>query len=515
MMATSSNNIRQECPLEARGLSLSFDGQNVLEDVDLGIRIGSVVLLRGGNGAGKTCLIDILTGALEPTTGVARMSRNGRATSFRFPSRLWRRWLRIRQSHPEFFARFGIGRSWQDIRLFDSLTVGDNLVMAHRSAGESLWRLFTRPHRVLRDEMEARRRSHVLLKELSLENFHATPARNVSHGQGRRLAISRSIIPEPSVLFLDEPLAGLDAVGAREVIELIRRLAMTRRVALVIVEHIFNVPWLLDLATDVWTIRDRHIVVESPSNLHQESTQDADETVTSWVHWIIGCVTHDSCVPLPRNALLRVVLSGATGTGKPVLEVDDLIVRRGGRIVVGQDDQNGEKRGVSFDLRKGELAILTAPNGWGKTTLAEAIGGLIPSNGKVRIGGLDLTGSATWKRAKAGLAFLQSRNNTFGNLTVQQVLRIAGMITPTLVNRSLYNRRVNSLSGGERQLLAIETVLARASNSKVLILDEPFQALDESTIHRVCARLAQVLPSTAILITMPRPLGGRPEASVS
>jgi len=450
MLATSSHIMRREYPLEARGLSLSFDGQDVLEDVDLSIRAGSVVLLRGANGAGKTCLIDILTGALEPTAGVVRVSRNGRATSLRFPSRLWRRCLRIRQSHPEFFALLGISRSWQDVRLFDSLTVGDNLAMAHRSAGESLWCLFTRPHRALRDEMEARRRAHVLLAELALEDVHTAPARNVSHGQGRRLAIGRSLAPDPSVLFLDEPLAGLDVVGAREVIELIRRLTMTRRVAIVIVEHIFNVPWLLDLATEVWTIRDQHIFVESPSDIHQEHAQDTYETVTSWVHWISGRDARESCVPLSRNALLRVVASGATGTREPMLEVNDLIVRRGGRVVVGRDDQNGKTRGVSFDLHDGELAILTAPNGWGKTTLAEAIAGLIPSSGKVQIGSLDLAGSATWNRAKAGLVFLQSRDNTFDNLTVQQVLRIAGLITPTLVNRSLFNRRVNSLSGGER-----------------------------------------------------------------
>src|SRR5271156_2662031 len=109
--------------LSAQAISLAFGGNAVLCDINLQLFAGDIVLLRGENGSGKTTLLNVLTGNLKPDQGDLSIFTNGHATRFSFPSPFWKRLNPVAGFSPDAIARQGVGRSWQDTRLFSTLTV--------------------------------------------------------------------------------------------------------------------------------------------------------------------------------------------------------------------------------------------------------------------------------------------------------------------------------------------------------------------------------------------------------
>ena len=116
--------------LEARGITKRFGGQTVLRDVDLVLSRGEVVLLRGENGSGKTTLLNILTGNLEPDAGSIKYLADDSPRTYTFPRRWWQELNPWDHFRPEFVAKEGIGRTWQDVRLFGDLSLRDNIAVA-------------------------------------------------------------------------------------------------------------------------------------------------------------------------------------------------------------------------------------------------------------------------------------------------------------------------------------------------------------------------------------------------
>jgi ABC-type multidrug transport system ATPase subunit len=170
---------------------------------------------------------------------------------------------------------------------------------------------------------------------------------------------------------------------------------------------------------------------------------------------------------------LQVVRLPGVDVGEVVLEVRDLVVMRGKRVVVD---------GLSFEVRRGELAVLQAPNGWGKTSLMEALMGLgSVSGGDVRLGGVSVVGWSVWRRVRAGMSLLQSRDNVFPSLKVRAMLRIAKIRGIPEVLRDLLDKRISDLSGGERQRVVLTCFQHQVG--KLQMLDEPFLALDKAGMN--------------------------------
>jgi ABC-type branched-subunit amino acid transport system ATPase component len=183
---------------------------------------------------------------------------------------------------------------------------------------------------------------------------------------------------------------------------------------------------------------------------------------------------------LPRGAILTRIRSGNRGSeSRKTLEIRNLVVNRGSHVVIGLDDER-EISGLNLTLYEGEIAVLQAPNGWGKTTLGEAIMGLIPMDrGEILFDGQDIKQLHVWQRARAGLHFVPARSNVFPTLTVEESLRAAGCHDAPPHLRPLLQRTASQLSGGERQKLSLASV---PRNSRLVLYDEPFSALDSTAL---------------------------------
>lgn len=481
------------CQLRAQGLKKAFGGQVVLDGVDLELRQGEVVLLRGENGSGKTTLLNILTGNLEPDAGTIHYLADGTPRVYHFPRRWWQDLNPFDHFTPEFVAHEGTGRTWQDVRLFGSQSLRDNIAVAEPDhPGENpILALVTSGRSALR-EGQVNRVADTMLFRLGLVGRESSSADKISLGQSKRVAIARAVAAGARILFLDEPLAGLDRQGISDALALLDSLVGERAVTLVIVEHVFNQPHLQGLVTTDWLLAGGRLKTSIPkSGIRKHQSDDTGQPT-----WFEILTTGDAEIrdePLLRGALLtRIRRAGIFRTPpKPILEIRDLVVKRGARTVVGVDDHD-QATGLNLTLYQGEIGILQAPNGWGKTTLFAAITGLINvSVGDILLEGHRLNGLPVWERVHKGLRALQADHNTFPNLKAREVLQLAGEPSPPAHLESLAARFCSSLSGGQKQRVALEAACTMPPNASVQVLDEPLSAFDSTASRQAIQRIAQ------------------------
>jgi branched-chain amino acid transport system ATP-binding protein len=456
----SGASINSTTVLSTEGLKKSFDGHEVLKDVNLELQRGEIVLLRGANGSGKTTLLNILTGNLEPDAGTINIYANGTAEHFRFPRKWYHNLNPFDHFTPERVSREGIGRTWQEVRLFSTLNLQDNIALAYPDQkGENPFCALIRSHK--KQEKHNLDVSNERLKALGLEGREKSSADMISLGQSKRVTIGMALQAGAKILFLDEPLAGLDEAGIRDIIGQLKLIAREKQITLVIVEHIFNMPAILDIATKVWTLKNGRITIETPKQVKEEIKISNGFRIQGWIKQVDADSCEDNVVEerLPGGAILRkFVLSGKNT--RTVLEVKDLVVHRGKRLVIGEKSADGNIKGVGFKLCEGELALLEAPNGWGKTTLFEALAGLIPiDQGVINLYDQHIETVPSWDRVKKGVRFLQARENIFPGLTVKEMHRLTGNKESINSFPEIMHKSGSDLSGGERQKLSALSLL--------------------------------------------------------
>jgi branched-chain amino acid transport system ATP-binding protein len=223
--------------LEARGLTKSFGGFLAVENVDLAVRRGAIHALIGPNGAGKTTLFNLLTCLIEPTAGAIFL--NGKEITGQRPDRV---------------ARAGMVRSFQISAIFPHFNVRDNVVVAlQQRLGISYE--FWRPVSAL-DKL--RGRADELLDLVGLAHFAGDQAVDLSYGRKRVLELATTLAMDPSVLLLDEPMAGLGREDIRRVSDLIRTVGRDRTVLMV--EH--NLSVVADLSDTITVLTRGHVLAE-------------------------------------------------------------------------------------------------------------------------------------------------------------------------------------------------------------------------------------------------------------
>ena len=207
--------------LKVEGLEKRFGGIVALTDYHVEIRPAELVGLIGPNGAGKTTVFNLLSGVLKPTHG--RIFCDGQD---------------ITRLRPDQNAVMGIARTFQNIRLFNELSVIDNVKVAfHMHIGSGFWKtLFhTSGYRYSEDEME--RKSREFLELLDLTAVKDEPAKNLPYGIQRKVEIARAMATLPKLLLLDEPAAGLNLNETEALIKIIRTIHKKYGLTIFLVEH--------------------------------------------------------------------------------------------------------------------------------------------------------------------------------------------------------------------------------------------------------------------------------------
>jgi branched-chain amino acid transport system ATP-binding protein len=223
--------------LKVTGLQMRFGGLLAVDGIDFDVRRDEVFAIIGPNGAGKTTVFNCVGGFYRPTAGDIVLDGQPIAGL---------------SSHQ--IARKGLVRTFQNIRLFRSLTVVENLLVAqHRQVKSGLLHgLFATPA-YRRAEREALERAALWLERMNLTAVANRPAGTLSYGHQRRLEIARCMITEPSLLLLDEPAAGLNPQEKVELQHLIDRLRREFGVAVLLIEHDMSL---------VMGVSDRILVME-------------------------------------------------------------------------------------------------------------------------------------------------------------------------------------------------------------------------------------------------------------
>jgi branched-chain amino acid transport system ATP-binding protein len=202
-------------------LRKEFGGLVAVDDVTFDVPQASIVSLIGPNGAGKTTFFNMLTGVYKPTAGLVFF--DGEDMTGR---------------PPHAFTQRGIGRTFQNIRLFHNMTALENvLVGMHVRLKGNLFEAILRTPRVKKEEREARVRARELLEFSGLRRKDGELGKNLSYGDQRRLEVARALATQPKLLLLDEPTAGMNPQETADFTAFVARLREEQRLTVLLIEH--------------------------------------------------------------------------------------------------------------------------------------------------------------------------------------------------------------------------------------------------------------------------------------
>jgi len=210
--------------LEIKALFKSFGGLEALKDITFNIDRGEIIGLIGPNGAGKTTLFNCVAGIENPTAGQIILTRGDRTIS-------------IGGKKPEAVTALGIARTFQNIRLFDNLTVIDNVKIGRHCRTRSVFfGAVIRSKFQQAEEKAITASAHQFLEFVGLKGRGQEIARSMAYGDQRRLEIARALATGPRLLMLDEPAAGMNPQESRDLMELIQRIK-DKGITVLLIEH--------------------------------------------------------------------------------------------------------------------------------------------------------------------------------------------------------------------------------------------------------------------------------------
>ena len=217
---------KKELLLRAKDISIVFGGLRAVSEFNLDLYQGELIGLIGPNGAGKTTVFNMLSGIYKPTEGtITFVGKNGKleVTNKKSPSEL---------------NRIGIARTFQNIRLFGSLTVADNIKIAlHQSRTVNPLDVLFRTKKFRRDEEMMQEKALHILSIFNLDKKINELAKNLPYGEQRKLEICRSLASNPTLLLLDEPAAGMNGQETQELMNLIAFIRKEFDLTVLLIEH--------------------------------------------------------------------------------------------------------------------------------------------------------------------------------------------------------------------------------------------------------------------------------------
>jgi len=215
--------------LAVRNLSKSYGGVRALTDLSFSVAAGEMVAMIGPNGAGKTTCFNLLNGQLAPDSGEALLDG-----------------VSLLARAPHAVARLGVGRTFQVAATFGSMTAIENVQTALLSAAQETYR-FWRPAAA-----RHRERAMALLDQVGMRDAALRSSRELAYGDSKRLELAIALANEPRLLLIDEPTAGMAPRERNELIALVKRLVIERKISVLFTEHSMDV---------VFAFADRIIVM--------------------------------------------------------------------------------------------------------------------------------------------------------------------------------------------------------------------------------------------------------------
>ena len=207
--------------LEATGITKRFGGLVAVNDVDFAVPHKSIVAIIGPNGAGKTTFFNMLTGYYKPTTGEIDLEDRN-----------------ITGNRPDVIMKLGMARTFQNIRLFGTMTAMENVMVGQnaRMKGGLFGSIFRFP--VRKEEAAVKEKAHEELEYVGVKRrYHDWLAINLSYGDQRRVEIARALASDPKVLLLDEPTAGMNPQESAALTDFMHKLRDERGITVVLIEH--------------------------------------------------------------------------------------------------------------------------------------------------------------------------------------------------------------------------------------------------------------------------------------
>ena len=446
--------VTEELVLEMRGVRKEFPGVVANDDVSLDIRRGEVHTLLGENGAGKSTLMNILYGLYKPDAGEILL--HGKPVVF---------------TSARDAIQAGIGMVHQHFMLIPVMTVAENIVLGIEPR-----------HGLLFAEDVAEERVRALSEQFGLAVDPAALVSDITVGQQQRVEILKALYRGAEILVLDEPTAVLTPQESGELFEIVRSLQADGK-SIIFISHKLN---------EVLEIADRVTVLRRGKKIETVPREGATEA--SLARAMVG-----------RDVLLRVEKAPAQ-PGEVVLSVDDLHVR---------DERGIEKvRGVSFDVRAGEIVGIAGVDGNGQTELIDAITGLMKSeSGTISVAGQVLHNANAREMLDAGVGHIpedRQRRGLVLEFSIAENIALHDYAEPPTAKRGWLfpNRmvdkakilirefdvrgggpltRAGGLSGGNQQKLVAAREISR--DPKLLIAAQPTRGLDVGAIEYLHRRI--------------------------
>ncbi|MBC7132423.1 MAG: ABC transporter ATP-binding protein [Roseovarius sp.] len=243
----------QPLPLAVRGATLKFGGVTALDDVSITVKADELLAIIGPNGAGKTSLLNVIAGFYRPQAG--RIELSGENVTG----------LRVDQ-----IARRGMARTFQGTHLFAGQTVVENIMVGrHMLMKSNVIQAFFHYGPVMREETGHRAVAEEIIDFLEIEAIRNQPVGTLGYGLRKRVDLGRALAQEPSILLMDEPMAGMNSEEKEDLARFILDVREARRIPVVLVEHDMGV--VMDLADRIVVLDFGRVIAEgTPAEIQKD-----------------------------------------------------------------------------------------------------------------------------------------------------------------------------------------------------------------------------------------------------